>query len=173
MLSSWQPQGSPALGLQVSPRHSTVILPRMRLSLPIRRALSLIERNLPSAAAMECSPAFEKSPALRRDGRISIADFAPAIELPGCAHAARPVKLDPSLIPDIDTSEYARNIVQAVVQLVKSVWRRIVAEGSRMRPCRPARAMGSRRFRASLRHPMFEENSEWPRTGRPRRAERA
>jgi EAL domain-containing protein (putative c-di-GMP-specific phosphodiesterase class I) len=38
------------------------------------------------------------------------------------------VKLDPSLIADIETSEKARVIVQAVVQLIKGVECEIVAE---------------------------------------------
>jgi EAL domain-containing protein (putative c-di-GMP-specific phosphodiesterase class I) len=38
------------------------------------------------------------------------------------------VKLDPSLIADIETSEKARVIVQAVVQLIKGVGCEIVAE---------------------------------------------
>jgi EAL domain-containing protein (putative c-di-GMP-specific phosphodiesterase class I) len=38
------------------------------------------------------------------------------------------VKLDPSLIADIETSEKARVIVQAVIQLIKGVECEIVAE---------------------------------------------
>ncbi|MEA3057209.1 MAG: diguanylate cyclase, partial [Sphingomonadales bacterium] len=38
------------------------------------------------------------------------------------------VKLDPSLILDIDTSEKARVVVQAVIQLIKGVGCEVVAE---------------------------------------------
>ena len=38
------------------------------------------------------------------------------------------VKLDPSLIADIDTSEKARVIVQAVIQLIKGIECEVVAE---------------------------------------------
>jgi EAL domain-containing protein (putative c-di-GMP-specific phosphodiesterase class I) len=38
------------------------------------------------------------------------------------------VKLDPSLIADIDTSEQARVVVQAVIQLIRGVDCEIVAE---------------------------------------------
>jgi EAL domain-containing protein (putative c-di-GMP-specific phosphodiesterase class I) len=38
------------------------------------------------------------------------------------------VKLDPSLIADIDSSEKARVIVQAVIQLIKGVGCEVVAE---------------------------------------------
>jgi EAL domain-containing protein (putative c-di-GMP-specific phosphodiesterase class I) len=69
--------------------------------------------------------------ALRDDGaRIAIDDFGT-----GYSNLARlrsmpldRVKLDPSLIADIETSEKARVIVQAVVQLIKGVGCEIVAE---------------------------------------------
>ena len=38
------------------------------------------------------------------------------------------VKIDPSLIADIDSSEKARVIVQAVIQLIKGVGSEVVAE---------------------------------------------
>jgi EAL domain-containing protein (putative c-di-GMP-specific phosphodiesterase class I) len=69
--------------------------------------------------------------ALRGDGaHIAIDDFGT-----GYSNLARlrsmpldRVKLDPSLIADIESSEKARVIVQAVVQLIKGVGCDIVAE---------------------------------------------
>ena len=69
--------------------------------------------------------------ALRADGAsIAIDDFGT-----GYSNIARlrampldRVKLDPSLIADIDTSEKARIVVQAVIQLIKGVGCEVVAE---------------------------------------------
>ena len=81
---------------------------------------------------MEVSaPVLEEIAALRADGaRITIDDFGT-----GYSNLARlrampldRVKLDPSLIADIETNEKARIIVQAVIQLIKGVECEIVAE---------------------------------------------
>jgi len=81
---------------------------------------------------MEASEAvLTEIAALREDGaRIAIDDFGT-----GYSNLARlrsmpldRVKLDPSLIADIDTSEKARVIVQAVMQLIKGVGCEVVAE---------------------------------------------
>src|SRR5207248_9500521 len=94
--------------------------------------LSLLERELTESAAMEVSePVLEEIGGLRDDGaRIAIDDFGT-----GYSNLARlrsmpldRVKLDPSLIADIENSEKARVIVQAVVQLIKGVECEIVAE---------------------------------------------
>ena len=69
--------------------------------------------------------------ALRADGAsIAIDDFGT-----GYSNIARlrampldRVKLDPSLIADIHTSEKARTVVQAVIQLIKGVGAEVVAE---------------------------------------------
>ena len=69
--------------------------------------------------------------ALRAEGAsIAIDDFGT-----GYSNIARlrampldRVKLDPSLIADIETSEKARVVVQAVIQLIKGVGCEIVAE---------------------------------------------
>jgi diguanylate cyclase len=94
--------------------------------------LSLIELEFTESAAMEVSASvLDEIAALRDDGaRIAIDDFGT-----GYSNLARlrampldRVKLDPSLIADIDTSEKARVIVQAVIHLIKGVDCEIVAE---------------------------------------------
>src|SRR6185312_1657925 len=94
--------------------------------------LSMIELEFTESAAMEASAAvLEEIAALRDDGaRITIDDFGT-----GYSNIARlrampldRVKLDPSLIAEIDTSEKARVIVQAVIQLIKGVGCEVVAE---------------------------------------------
>ena len=94
--------------------------------------LSVIELEFTESAAMEVSaPVLEEIAGLRADGAcIAIDDFGT-----GYSNLARlrsmpldRVKLDPSLIADIETSEKARVIVQAVIQLIKGVDCEIVAE---------------------------------------------
>jgi diguanylate cyclase len=94
--------------------------------------LSLIELEFTESAVMEASAAvLEEIGVLREDGvRITIDDFGT-----GYSNIARlrsmpldRVKLDPSLIAEIDTSEKARVIVQAVIQLIKGVGCEVVAE---------------------------------------------
>lgn len=94
--------------------------------------LSMIELEFTESAAMEVgATVLEEIAALRADGaHIAIDDFGT-----GYSNIARlrampldRVKLDPSLIADIENSEKARVIVQAVVQLIKGVDCEIVAE---------------------------------------------
>jgi diguanylate cyclase (GGDEF)-like protein len=94
--------------------------------------LSVLELEFTESAAMEVSaPVLQEIASLRADGaRIAIDDFGT-----GYSNLARlrsmpldRVKLDPSLIADIETSEKARVIVQAVIQLIKGVDCEIVAE---------------------------------------------
>ena len=94
--------------------------------------LSMIELEFTESAAMEVSATvLDEIGALRSDGaHIAIDDFGT-----GYSNLARlrampldRVKLDPSLIADIETSEKARVIVQAVIQLIKGVECGIVAE---------------------------------------------
>jgi diguanylate cyclase len=94
--------------------------------------LSMIELEFTESAAMNVGASvLEEIAALREDGaRIAIDDFGT-----GYSNIARlrtmpldRVKLDPSLIHDIESSEKARIIVQAVVQLIKGVGCEIVAE---------------------------------------------
>jgi diguanylate cyclase (GGDEF)-like protein len=94
--------------------------------------LSLIELEFTESAAMEVGEGvLAEIAALRDDGvRIAIDDFGT-----GYSNLARlrsmpldRVKLDPSLIADIETSEKARVVVQAVIQLIKGVECEVVAE---------------------------------------------
>jgi diguanylate cyclase (GGDEF)-like protein len=94
--------------------------------------LDLVELEFTESAAMEASAGvLDEIAALRADGaRIAIDDFGT-----GYSNLARlrsmpldRVKLDPSLIADIETSEKARVIVQAVIHLIKGVECEVVAE---------------------------------------------
>jgi len=94
--------------------------------------LSQIELEFTESAAMECSAAtLAEIAALRQDGAtIALDDFGP-----GYSNIARlrdlpidRVKLDPSLIKDIESCDKARVIVQAVIHLVKGVGCEVVAE---------------------------------------------
>lgn len=94
--------------------------------------LSLIELEFTESAAMEVSATvLEEIAALRGNGaRIAIDDFGT-----GYSNLARlrampldRVKLDPSLIADIESDEKARVVVQAVIHLIKGVGCEIVAE---------------------------------------------
>ncbi len=123
------------LSFNVSPRQ----LDRADFFIRLRQAfaehgvpLSMIELEFTESAAMEASEAvLEEIAALRDDGAsIAIDDFGT-----GYSNLARlrsmpldRVKLDPSLIADIEHCEKARVIVQAVVQLIKGVGCEIVAE---------------------------------------------
>jgi len=92
----------------------------------------LVELEFTESAAMECSETvLAEIAALRRDGAsVAIDDFGT-----GYSNIARlrtmpldRVKLDPSLIVDIESSEQARVVVQAVIQLIKGVGCEVVAE---------------------------------------------
>jgi len=94
--------------------------------------LSLIELEFTESAAMVVSDTvLAEIAALRKDGAtIAIDDFGT-----GYSNLARlrampldRVKLDPSLIVDIESCEKARVIVQAVIQLIKGVESEVVAE---------------------------------------------
>ena len=174
MLSAWQAQGiARRLAFNVSPRQldRADFFQRMRSAFTDAGVpLSLIEVEFTESAAMEVSDTvLEEIAALRRDGAwIAIDDFGT-----GYSNIARlrampldRVKLDPSLIADIDTSERARNVVQAVVQLVKSVGASIVAEAvENVAQADILRAMGCETVQGFIfAHPMFEdEYLEWVR----------
>jgi EAL domain-containing protein (putative c-di-GMP-specific phosphodiesterase class I) len=94
--------------------------------------LSQVELEFTESAAMEVSdPVLAEIAELRGQGmHISIDDFGT-----GFSNIARlrsmpidRVKLDPSLIGDIETSDKARVVVQAVIQLIKGVDCEVVAE---------------------------------------------
>jgi EAL domain-containing protein (putative c-di-GMP-specific phosphodiesterase class I) len=126
--------------------------------------LSLIELEFTESAAMECSESvLAEIAALRADGvTIAIDDFGT-----GYSNIARlrampldRVKLDPSLIADIDTSEKARTVVQAVIQLIKGVGAEIVAEAvENVAQADILRAMGCGTVQGFIfAHPMFEDD---------------
>ena len=135
--------------------------------------LSLIELEFTESAAMEVSASvLGEIAALRADGaRIAIDDFGT-----GYSNLARlrsmpldRVKLDPSLIADMDTSEKARVIVQAVIQLIKGVECEIVAEAvETVAQADILRAMGCDTVQGFVfSAPMFEQEFlAWTNSGR-------
>lgn len=125
--------------------------------------LSMIELEFTESAAMEVGAAtLEEVAALRNDGaHIAIDDFGT-----GYSNIARlrsmpldRVKLDPSLIADIENSEKARVIVQAVLQLIKGVDCEIVAEAvETVAQADILRAMGCDTVQGYVfAQPMFEQ----------------
>jgi diguanylate cyclase (GGDEF)-like protein len=136
MLAEWQAQGTKRrISFNVSPRQldRSEFLPRLRAAFADAGVpLSLVELEFTETAAMECSQAvLDEISSLRRDGlTIAIDDFGT-----GYSNISRlrampldRVKLDQSLIADIESSEHARVIVQAVIQLIKGVGAEVVAE---------------------------------------------
>ena len=136
ILAEWQAKGiKRRISFNVSPRQldRSDFLPRLRATFQEAGVpLSLVELEFTETAAMECSEdVLKEIAALRTDGlSIAIDDFGT-----GYSHIARlrampldRVKLDQSLIADIETSEQARVVVQAVIQLIKGVGAEIVAE---------------------------------------------
>ena len=135
-LANWQRDGFDGrLAFNISPRQ----VDRPDFFVRLRQAfadagvpLSMIELEFTESAAMEVSTTvLEEIASLRDDGaRIAIDDFGT-----GYSNLARlrsmpldRVKLDPSLIADIESNEKARVIVQAVIHLIKGVDCEIVAE---------------------------------------------
>jgi diguanylate cyclase len=136
LLGTWSRNGFHGrLAFNVSPRQvdRADFFTRLRQSFAEAEVpLSMIELEFTESAAMEASePVLAEVGALRADGaRIAIDDFGT-----GYSNLARlrsmpldRVKLDPSLILDIDTSEKARVVVQAVIQLIRGVGCEVVAE---------------------------------------------
>ena len=136
ILTQWKASGNPRrLAVNVSPRQldRADFFARVRDAFASRGVpLSLVELELSETAAMSCSDEnIAAMAALRAEGAtIAIDDFGT-----GYSNIARlrsmpldRVKLDPSLVVDIDRSEKARNIVQSVITLVHAVGADIVAE---------------------------------------------
>jgi diguanylate cyclase (GGDEF)-like protein len=126
--------------------------------------LSLVELEFTESAAMEVSATvLEEIRALRDDGvRIAIDDFGT-----GYSNIARlrampldRVKLDPSLIADMESCEKARIIIQAVIQLIKGVECEIVAEAvETVSQADLLRAMGCDTVQGYVfAEPMFEQD---------------
>jgi len=166
-LAGWQRGGFDGrLAFNISPRQveRPDFFVRLRQSFADAGVpLSIIELEFTESAAMEVSASvLEEIAALRADGaRIAIDDFGT-----GYSNLARlrsmpldRVKLDPSLIADIDTSEKARVIVQAVIQLIKGVDCEIVAEAvETVAQADILRAMGCDIVQGFVfAEPMFEE----------------
>ena len=181
MLSSWQRDGFEGrIAFNVSPRQ----VDRPDFFVKLRQSfadagvsLSLIELEFTESAAMEVSEdVLEEIAALRKDGvRISIDDFGT-----GYSNIARlrsmpldRVKLDQSLIADIEKSEKARVVVQAVVQLIKGVDCEIVAEAvETVAQADILRAMGCDTVQGYVfAEPMFEQDFlAWTGSGRSHEA---
>lgn len=167
-LSAWQQGGFDGrVAFNVSPRQveRPDFFSRLRqLFIDAGVPLSMIELEFTESAAMEVSAAvLEEIAALRADGaQIAIDDFGT-----GYSNIARlrampldRVKLDPSLIADIESSEKARVIVQAVVQLIKGVDCEIVAEAvETVAQADILRAMGCDIIQGYVfSEPMFEQD---------------
>jgi predicted signal transduction protein with EAL and GGDEF domain len=168
LLSSWIREGyTSRLAFNVSPRQVDRVDFFVRLRQVFTDAqvpLSQVELEFTESAAMEVSAAvLEEIAVLRADGaRIAIDDFGT-----GYSNIARlrslpidRVKLDPSLIADIETSEKARVIVQAVIQLIKGVECEVVAEAvETVAQADILRAMGCDTVQGYIfAEPMFEED---------------
>ena len=136
LLAGWQRDGlAHRLGFNVSPRQldRADFFARLRHTLAEQDVpLSLIELEFTETAAMEASDAvIAEIASLRADGaRIAIDDFGT-----GYSNISRlrsmpldRVKLDPSLIAEIESCEKARVVVQAVIHLINGVGCEIVAE---------------------------------------------
>jgi diguanylate cyclase (GGDEF)-like protein len=166
-LGSWHRDGfDRRVAFNVSPRQ----LDRVDFFSRLRHALadngvplSMVELEFTETAAMRASEAVvAEIAALRADGvRISIDDFGT-----GYSNLSRlrtlpldRVKLDPSLIADIEQSERARVIVQAVIQLIKGVDCEIVAEAvETSAQADILRAMGCHTIQGFVfAEPMFED----------------
>ncbi|WP_205478598.1 putative bifunctional diguanylate cyclase/phosphodiesterase [Sphingomonas arenae] len=136
ILASWHRDGiAKRLAFNVSPRQldRSDFFARLRQTFAEAGVpLSSIELEFTESAAMECSAqVLAEIASLREDGAtIAIDDFGT-----GYSNIARlrampldRVKLDPSLIADIDCDEKARVVVQAVIHLIRGVGCEIVAE---------------------------------------------
>lgn len=167
VLGTWRRDGFEGrLAFNISPRQ----LDRADFFQKLRQAftsaevpLSMVEVEFTESAAMEVSEAvLSDIRSLQDDGvRISIDDFGT-----GYSNVARlrsmpldRVKLDPSLICDIDTSEKARVVIQAVIQLIKGVGAEVVAEAvETVAQADILRAMGCDTVQGFVfAEPMFED----------------
>ncbi len=136
ILAHWEQAGiGKRLSFNVSPRE----VEQADFFVKLRRSfdnagvpLAMVELEFTESAAMEISqPVLDEIAALRSEGaRIAIDDFGT-----GFSNIARlrsmpldRVKLDPSLIADIESCDKARIVVQAVIQLIRGVGCEVVAE---------------------------------------------
>ena len=176
-IASWQRIGCDwRLALNISPRQ----VERPDFFTKLRQAfddagvpLSMVELELSESVAMEASASIlEEMDALRADGAlITIDDFGT-----GYSNLARlrsmpidRVKLDPSLIVEIESNDQARLVVQAVVQLIKGLGCEVIAEAvETVVQADILRAMGCDAVQGYVfAPPMFEEEFlAWTRKGR-------
>jgi diguanylate cyclase (GGDEF)-like protein len=166
-LGNWHRQGlGRRVSFNVSPRQldRTDFFTRLRHAFDCHGVpLSFVELEFTESAAMKASEAVvEEIALLRGEGaRIAIDDFGT-----GYSNIARlqsmpldRVKLDPSLIAEIEHSEKARVVVQAVIQLIQGVGCEIVAEAvENAAQADILRAMGCQTVQGYVfAEPMFEE----------------
>ncbi len=167
MLAAWRQAGIvQRMAFNVSPRQveRADFFAKMRASIEAAGVpLNMVELEFTETAAMECSEhVLDEISQLRRDGAtIAIDDFGT-----GYSNIARlrsmpldRVKLDPSLIADIETSEQARIVVQSVIHLVKGVGAEVVAEAvESIAQADILRTMGCDTVQGFIfAQPMFEE----------------
>ncbi|MGZ8999370.1 MAG: EAL domain-containing protein, partial [Allosphingosinicella sp.] len=167
VLAFWITSGvARRLSFNVSPRQieRADFFSRLRHSFAQQRVpLSLIELEFTESAAMEVSDSVLAEIAnLRADGAtIAIDDFGT-----GYSNIARlrtmpldRVKLDPSLIAEIEHCERARVVIQAVIQLIRGVGCEIVAEAvETVAQANILRAMGCQVVQGYVfARPMYEE----------------
>jgi diguanylate cyclase (GGDEF)-like protein len=175
-IASWQHDACDwRLAFNVSPRQ----MERSDFFAKLRQAaadagipLSMVELELSESAAMEAGASvLEEISGLRAAGvRITIDDFGT-----GYSNLARlrsmpidRVKLDPSLIVDIETSEQARLVAQAVIQLIKGVDCEVIAVAvETVAQADILRAMGCDAVQGYVfAPPMFEQEFlAWTRSG--------
>ena len=170
ILSGWRRQGiNRRLSFNISPRQ----LDRVDFFTRLRHIfdahdvpLTMIELEFTETAAMQCAESdLAEIAALRAEGAsIAIDDFGT-----GYSNLARlrsmpldRVKLDQSLIAEIETSEKARVVVQAVIHLIKGVGCEIVAEAvENSAQADLLRAMGCDTVQGYVfAEPMFEDEFE-------------
>ena len=170
ILSGWRRQGiDRRLAFNISPRQLDRVdfFTRLRHSFAAQEVpLSMVELEFTETAAMQCSEhELAEIAALRAEGAsIAIDDFGT-----GYSNLARlrsmpldRVKLDQQLIADIETSEKARVVVQAVIHLIKGVDCEIVAESvENSAQADILRAMGCDTVQGYVfAEPMYEDDFE-------------
>lgn len=136
-IATWPQDGfAPRMAVNLSPRQIArpEFFSRLTAALDLYKAdMSLIEFEISETVLMDCGSAtLEQIALLRRNGaRVAIDNFgvgaSSLLQL-----RARPfdsIKLDGSLIADIEHNDTARELVQAVVSLVHSLGARAIAGG--------------------------------------------
>ncbi len=124
------------LSFNISARHfgRPDFFSRLRAALAYSGApIELLELELNEAMAMRCSPAtLAELAALRADGAsIALDDFGTGLSNLGRLRdlPLDRIKLDESLIHDIDSSEMARTVVAALIHLIHGLGCEVVGEG--------------------------------------------